>query len=154
MNKSDKKRKSLSKRKEFISFIVYISIGFFVMLIDLGLFRLFLIQNLYRPIAASIAYLTAITVHFFLNKFFNFKNFDRSTFKQMQTYAIVAAFCWLATVSVIEIGVRVFGLGEMFSKFVAILVNIPLSYLGHRYFTFSSGIRGGLGELKRYLRKR
>ncbi|MGY6529984.1 MAG: GtrA family protein [Cyanobacterium sp.] len=138
--KKRSKKSGIPKKnnKELASFLLYIGIGAFVMLIDLSIFHILLTQNIYRPFATSISYLTAITIHFFLNKFLNFKSFKRSTFQQMLRYIIVACVCWLTTVIVIEFCVEIINISDLLAKIIGILINVPVSFLGHRYFTFTN----------------
>ncbi len=92
--------------------------------------------------ATTISYGLAVTAHFTLNKFLNFRNFERSTLSQFRTYGVVVVFLWIISMLLIEVGVRAFGLLPMQAKILAIAVNIPTGYVANRYLTFGGGIRG------------
>lgn len=135
-----------SKRKSKIakilpSFSRYIFIGGIVFIIDVVTFKLLMTAHLYRPLATTIAAVMAVISHFTLNKFFNFKNFERSTFQQLKTFLVVAVFAWLTTIIIIETGVTWLGLTPLIAKLTAIAINIPLGFLANYYFTFGLGIR-------------
>jgi putative flippase GtrA len=134
-------RQSPSNRQLLVSFLRYICIGGIVFVIAIGTFQLLLMSQVYRPLATTISYTIAAVVHFTLNKFFNFKNFDRSTANQLKTYLVVVVFCWLITLLIVETLVRSFGSSPLLALVVSIVVNIPVGFLGHRYFTFGSGIK-------------
>lgn len=115
--------------------------GGIVFFVDLGSFHLFIVNGFYRPLAATFSYCLAILLHFTLNKFLNFKNFERSTVSQFTTYLVVVSFSWVLTLLIIEVGVRLLRLTPVEAKLVAIAVNIPIGFLGHRFLTFGSGIK-------------
>ncbi len=129
--------------KSLLHFTRYLCIGGLVAVVDIGTFQLLISLHVYRPLAVTIAYTLAVVSHFTLNKFFNFRNFERSTTRQLRTYLVVVVFCWIVTLIAIEIGVRV-GLSPLQAKLVAVVLNIPTGYLGNYYLTFGSGIRATL----------
>jgi putative flippase GtrA len=143
MNKV-KVKKKLIYPKWWPSFLRYACVGGIVFFIDVGTFQLLILAQLYRPLATTIAYAIAVTSHFTLNKFFNFKNFDRSTWRQLRTYLVVVFFCWAITVIVIETSVSWLGIVPLIAKLMAIAINIPTGFLANRYFTFGVGIRATL----------
>jgi putative flippase GtrA len=120
--------------------IRYVSIGAIVFVVDVGLFRLLVGTGVFLAIAATISFGIAICVHFTFNKYVNFRAHDRPVGEQAGTYALVAFVCWLVTLAVIESGVRLFGLTPLAAKLVAVAVNLPVGFLGHRYLTFGPGI--------------
>ena len=130
----------------------YIGIGGLVFILYIGVFQLLIIGHIYRPLATTIAYVLAVTCQFILNKFLNFKNFERSTARQLKTYIVVVTFCWFVTVLVIEACVRWLRVPPVGGQLIAIAVNIPLGFVGNVYLTFGGGIRATLRRWQRYLR--
>ena len=122
-------------------FVVYVLIGVAVTGLDFGLLALLLYAGLYRPLSVSIAFLTACTAQFFLNKYCNFRNFDRTTSAQAGTYVALTVTFWLATVLWIEIMVRAFELPPLLAKLSFIPVNVVGGFLSVRYLAFGKGIR-------------
>ena len=133
-----------SFRKFLPYFVRYLCIGGLVAIVDIGTLQSFISLHLYRPLAVTIAYALAVVSHFTINKYFNFRNFDRSIARQLRTYLVVVIFCWVVTVVAIEIGVRGLGLSTLQAKLIAVVLNIPTGYLGNYYLTFGSGIRATL----------
>lgn len=132
-------------------FIRYVLIGGFVFVIDIGTFGYFLhltwpwefLNTVDRQrLTATVGSLSiAFTTHFMLNKHFNFRNFDRPTREQFSTYLVVALFCTLVSIGVIEGCVRALGMGPLIAKCIAVAVNIPIGFVGHKKLTFGRGLR-------------
>lgn len=147
MRKRKIRRYSNNRQQSLFLFLRYISIGGFLVSVDLGVFKFLLLKEFSRPFSATVAYAIAVALQFLLNKYFNFKNFERSAASQIKTYLAVIFCCWLVTISIIEICVRFLNLIPLLGKLVAILVNIPLSFYCHRYLTFGQGIRAVIRQL-------
>lgn len=140
--------KLLRLPENFDNFFEYIAIGGISFVVDVGLFLVLLALGLFRPLATSISFLSALTCHFLLNKYLNFRNFERAIKAQIRTYLIVAGFSMLLTVVIIEVLVGIFNAAPFIAKPVAIAVNIPVGYFGHKYLTFSKGIRRALKSIR------
>lgn len=147
--------KKIAARKETLhSLIRYLGIGGFVFVLDTAMFQSLLNAGVFRPVATTISYGIAVAVHFTLNKFFSFKSFDRSTASQVRTYLVVVIFSWLMTLVIIEGGVRLLGMPSLWAKILAIVVNIPVGYVCHRYLTFGEGIAAAWRRWQRSLSRR
>lgn len=131
------------------SLLRYLLIGGIVFVVDVGAFQLLLLFHTYVPLATTLSYGSAVVVHFTLNKFFNFKNFERSTLRQFRTYLLVVAVCWLITVLIIQIGIGRLGLTPLQAKLIAVVLNIPIGFVCHKYLTFGAGVRTRLRQLQR-----
>lgn len=131
----------------------YIGIGSLVFILYVGIFQLLIMAQVYRPLATTSAYVLSVSTHFFLNKFLNFRNFERSIAHQLKSYVVVVIFCWLVTVLVIEACVRGLGLAPWLAQLVAVAVNIPTGFLGNYYLIFGGGIKALLRMLQRYFGK-
>jgi putative flippase GtrA len=93
------------------------------------------------PAATATSYLVAISIHFTLNRYFNFRRFDRSVVRQSRTYLIVVACELVLTVGVVQVLAHVFGLPPVAAKIGSVVLDVPLGFLGHRYATFAGGIQ-------------
>lgn len=122
-------------------FVRYVFIGGFVFMLDIGSFQGLIVSGVYRPLATTLSYLLAISTHFCLNRVLNFRNFDRSGSSQLRTYLVVAAFSWVITMIVIEVGVQALHMTPLWAKILAVAINIPIGFLGHKLFTFGPGLR-------------
>lgn len=122
-------------------FVRYVCIGGFVFVLDIGSFQGLIVSGVYRPLATTLSYLLAISTHFTLNRVLNFRNFDRPGSSQLRTYLVVAGFSWVITMIVIEGCVRWVDMLPLHAKILAVAINIPIGFLGHRLFTFGPGLR-------------
>jgi putative flippase GtrA len=124
----------------------YLTIGGAVFCIDVGSFAGFLRAGIPLLVTTTLSYGLGIASHFTLNKYVNFRAHDRPVHAQAVTYGIVAFVCWLTTLGIVK-GAVAFGAPPLAGKLLAIAFNLPLGFLGHRYFTFGRGIvstiRGG-----------
>lgn len=125
----------------------YLAIGAFVFCVDVGSFQAFVRAGLFLPVATTTSFLLATVTHFTLNRFLNFRNFERSIIQQARTYVVVAGVALLIQNAAVLTGVYVFHLLPLLSKIIGIAINIPIGFLGHRYLTFGDGIAG---TLRRY----
>lgn len=121
-------------------FVVYLIIGAVVFVIDAGSFQLLVLARLVLPAAATASYLAGVLVHFTLNRWLNFRNFERGLHAQARTYAAIVFFQYLLTLAIIEGGVHLVNLSPLAAKIIAVAVNIPIGFIAHRYVTFAGGI--------------
>lgn len=142
--------RAFTKPRLWLTFLRYIGIGGVVFVFNVGVFQLFLNLRFPLSLATTIAYGLSVIVHFLLNKFLNFKSFERSILHQLRTYLAVVTFCWLITVLVVQIGVNWLSLPPVVATMVAIVINIPLGFLGNRYLTFEGGIRAAWRRARRH----
>lgn len=117
----------------------YCSIGGFTFLVDFSSFALMLHAHWPLTLVATLSYGLGTVVHFSCNKYLNFRAHDRPVRQQVVTYAIVVVFCWLTTVAIVD-GMVALGLQPLVAKVIAVAVNVPIGFLGHRHLTFGPGI--------------
>ena len=153
MGKYKTTQSTIERRTALAALLRYVFIGGIVFCIDIGSFQVFIRSGLSTPLATSIAYLLGVSTHFTLNKFFNFRNFERSTLRQLRTYLIVVLFCWLITLAIIEIGTHKLGFTPLLAKMIAVTLNIPIGFVCHRFLTFGGGIGAAWDKWQRSSRK-
>jgi len=127
--------------------IMYAAIGGFVMVVYLALFAGLAALRVPLLVATSAAYFTATAVHFTLNRYINFRRFDRSGFDQARTFATIIAVQWVVTLAVVNF-LTTHGVRPTIAALVATIVNFPVGFFAHRYLTF------GVGNVPRILRIR
>ena len=118
----------------------YVAIGAFVFCVDVGTFQAFFRAGLILPVATSLSFGIAISAHFTLNRFLNFRNFERTITQQFGTYVIVAGVALLIQNAAVLGGVHYLGLPPVLAKVFGIALNFPIGFFGHRYLTFGRGI--------------
>lgn len=131
-------------RRTQLLLIRYVAIGGFVFCVDVATFQALLRAGLILPAATSLSFLLAMATHFTLNRFLNFRNFERTIVQQLGTYLIVAAVALLIQNGAVLSGVYFLGWPPLLAKIAGIAINLPFSFLGHRYLTFGHGIVGTL----------
>jgi putative flippase GtrA len=125
----------------------YLAIGGFVFCINYAVLRGLLHAHAETRLAAGLAFVASLLVHFTLNRFLNFRNFQRTIVQQAGTYAAVAAICGLVQITVVPLGLRL-GLSQLFALALAVGLNVPIGFLGHRYLTFGHGIAGTIRRMR------
>jgi putative flippase GtrA len=124
----------------------YLSIGTFTFCVDVGSFALMLHARWPLTLVAALSYALGTVTHFTLNKYANFRAHDRPVRNQLVTYAIVVGTCGAITIAIVD-GGTLLGLPPLVAKVIAVAVNVPIGFLGHRYLTFGRGIFAALHEL-------
>jgi putative flippase GtrA len=119
----------------------YLIIGGIVFVVDIGTFQALLLNRTPVLVATVIAYLIALAAHFVLNRYLNFKAFSRTIHEQFRTYLIIQLGLLALTLVIVQLLSGFCGAPPLFSRGVAIVVNIPLGYSAHRYLTFEAGIK-------------
>jgi putative flippase GtrA len=128
----------------------YIWIGIAGQIMLFGLFWLMLSLHVERIVALTLSQGTAIAAQFFLNKYFNFRAFDRTIAHQAGTYVVVTALTYIVSVVIVELSVRIFGLNALVGLLLTVPICLPIGYLGNRYLTFGPGIvRSSLAYFER-----
>ncbi len=111
------------------------STGVVVCAVDLALVWV-LSHFLWPAIAVSTAYLTAVCLHFCLNKWWVFKNHEANYGSQTLRYGLTVLACWLCTLLVFSAALRLLTSGIMIAKLIAIPPTTLLSYLLMKNFVF------------------
>jgi putative flippase GtrA len=130
-------------------FARYLIIGSTVFLIDVGSFQLLVREHTLLVVAVVISYVLGISTHFALNRYWNFRVFERSMARQARTYLVIALAQLPITIAIVEAGVHYAKLPPLEAKVLAVLINVPLSFVAHKYLTFGAGIRQTFKEIVR-----
>ncbi len=127
-------------RHQWGYFVRYAATGLLVASIDLGLFSALIASGLYRPLATTLSFLTALSVHFTLSRTWTFKGSGRPLTPQVGMYLTVIACSFIVQQGVIEGLVRYGNWPATHAKIAAIIAQTPISFFGHRYLTFGAGL--------------
>jgi putative flippase GtrA len=127
-------------------FITYCAIGGSVQVLDLAVFQTLIVLKMPPLAAVTAGGAAAMFAHFSLNKWANFRNFDRPTVRQFRTYLATTAVWWIVTAVIVETFIALH-FAPIVGKLVAVAVNLPLNFLAQRYLTFGPGIRARLRSL-------
>jgi putative flippase GtrA len=100
-------------------------------------------------VAVIVSYVLGVGVHFSLNKYWNFRDVQRTFVQQARTYVFVAAGQLITTLAIVEAGVHLARLSPLEAKILAVFINVPLFFLAHKHMTFGPGIRSTLRGVHR-----
>lgn len=120
-------------------FATYLVIGGTVFCIDVTTFSVCVARHMFLPLASTTAFFTGTTTHFLLNRYANFRRFDRAIHDQARTFAFIIFVQWLITLALISALVA-HGVFPTLARIIAIAVNLPLGFVANRYLTFGVGI--------------
>jgi putative flippase GtrA len=88
--------------------------------------------------AVSIAYLTAVSCHFLLNKMWVFRCSRTDYAKQVAQYALGVAACWLTTLGIVRISLSTITENILLAKLIAVPPATLVGFLMLRFFVFGS----------------
>lgn len=142
-------RRLVHSRTALAQFARYLIIGSTVFCIDVGSFQILIRFRALLVAAVTISYVIGVSTHFALNRYWNFRVFERSFGRQARTYIVIALAQLPITIAIVEAGVHIAKLSPLEAKVLAVAVNVPLSFLAHKYLTFGAGIRGTFKGLVR-----
>ena len=134
----------MEKLKKFFdkTFLKFVLVGVVNTLVGAGI--MFLLYNLAGCsywLSSAANYIVGGVVSYFLNKYYTFKNTERS-WKQVLRFALNVAVCWLLAYGIAKpLALRLLaGFDEKLQTNAAMLAGLclytALNYLGQRFFAF------------------
>lgn len=132
-------KRSLSGAGNLEYFARYVSVGAIVVSVDVLSFQSLVVLRVPLPLTTTIAFAVATLAHFILNKLWTFRVRRAPHGYQVTVYACVLLASFVVQQLVIETLVLGFHAVPIIAKTVAIFVQLPVSFLGHRYLTFKEG---------------
>lgn len=120
-------------------FVRYASVGAVVVTVDVASFQALVLLAIPLPLTTTIAFVLATVVHFVLNKVWTFRVGGAAHGYQLTAYVTVLFASFVITQFVIETSVLVFHFIPIAGKIAALFVQLPVSFVGHRYLTFGNG---------------
>jgi len=87
-------------------------------------------------LAVSLAYITAVILHFWLNRQWVFKDRDGNLAEQTLRYVFMSAIGWMTTLILVELNLRTFTKSVVIAKLLAIPFVTILSFSLLKWFVF------------------
>ena len=130
----------------------FCAVGLFVFCVDFSALWLFH-KFLSDLVAVSLAYFVAVSVHFYLNKFWTFGSRAKPPAAELARYGMTVFACWLCTITVVSLALWFLSrdwpvvnlilkwvpVSPVFiAKFAAIPLSALLSFALLRWFVFRS----------------
>jgi putative flippase GtrA len=94
-------------------------------------------------VGVSIAYVTAISFHFFANRKLTFRAIHENPMRQVIRYFPMVALNSLLTVAIFTVSVEMLGLSPYLGAVMAIVVTTGLSFFISKAWVFRKGSIGG-----------
>jgi acetyltransferase-like isoleucine patch superfamily enzyme/putative flippase GtrA len=127
-------------------FFLYVCIGFTGVTVYFGLLWIFLRANLPALTATAASFLIGASLQFLLNRYLNFRAFDRTITRQASTGLAVITLNFLLTLAIVAFAVHALHMSAFLANIATIPVTLPVAYLATRYMTFGPGIRARLHQ--------
>ncbi len=128
------------KKKIGMEFIKFSVVGGFNTVIDFsiyfGLTRNFIWFAQYYLAANALAFITANIFSFFVNKYWTFKVWQGSRWRQYLRFFTVSAVSLLAVEAVLYLLVSYFGIWDVAAKLVTLAVSVMINFLGSKFWAF------------------
>lgn len=129
----------------------YYVVSAFAVAIDVSIFQVLAAGGAAAPVAAAISYPLAGAMHFTTNRSWTFGRPGRNAIAQIPAYLAVVATGWAATVAVVAYCTLSFHMPALPAKAAAMLVTLPIGFLGHKYITYGRGLRATVSAVVRRL---
>ena len=123
--------------KQFVKFSF---VGVFVTLIDFSIYftltRLFLWWEEHFLYANGAAFLTALSVSFFVNKLWAFRNNHKSYRKQYTKFFISNLVALLISQLILYYLVSILSIGDIFAKPIAVAIIVLFNFFSYKFWVF------------------
>ena len=126
------------------TFAGYVCVGIAGVALYMGLLWCFDRAGLIPFAAFTLSYIIAVSAQFLMNKYLNFRAFDRAIHHQASTYIVVTAVNYVLMIAVEELGIHLLHVDTLMAYALSIPVNLPIGYLANRFLTFGPGITESL----------
>jgi putative flippase GtrA len=144
-------RKSLAGTGNWEYMARYLCVGACCVFVDLATFQLLITLHVWLPVTTTVAFVMATATHFSLNKMWTFRVRGKPHGYQLGAYLTVLGASFLVSQAVILVSVWVFNFVPILAKILAIIIQFPVSFFGHRYFTFRHGREIGDTAYERFI---
>ena len=134
-------KRSASGTSDAEYFVRYVSVGAAVVAVDVVSFQALVMLRVPLPLTTTLAFALATVVHFALNKLWTFRVKGAPHGYQVTAYVTVLLASFVVTQTVVETSVLALHLAPIAGKFWRSFLQLPVSFFGHRYFTFRDGRR-------------
>lgn len=98
---------------------------------------LFYLLNIWITLSTIVGYLAGLSLGFYLNKTWTFKDTSKNNFKLILKYFFVYGISLFFAVLTVNFTIIIFNLPEYIAVIMSIIVSTILNYLGLRNWVFS-----------------
>lgn len=120
------------------NFFYYLLIAGFCRVTDLGiLYALTDWAGLYYLLSATLSFILAQSLNYYLNRRFNFRSKGKQVAKQFAMFISINAVALGITLGILFLLVEVFGWWYILARIIGMLVAITFTYTLHKRYTFA-----------------
>ena len=120
------------------NFFYYFLIAGFCRVIDLGiLYALTDWAGLFYLLSATLSFILAQSLNYYLNRRFNFRSKGKQVAKQFAMFISINAVALGITLGILLLLVEVFDWWYIFARIIGMLVAITFTYTLHKRYTFA-----------------
>jgi putative flippase GtrA len=130
-------------QQRIVQFARFCAVGGGVAAVDLAIVW---VTSFFLPalLAVSVGYVTGVTCHFLLNKFWVFKCTSRRYARQLALYLLQVALCWLMTLCIVSMVLSFAHCTVVLARLVAIPPTTLFTFVFMRFIVFrGSGLSIG-----------
>lgn len=133
-------RHGLSKPANWIQLFKFACVGGTGTLVNLAVFTLFaVVLDVHHLVAATLAFLVAVTNNFWLNRHWTFGARDGHAGFQAARFFTVSLFAFAIQLAVLELCISGFGTPKVLAQAVSLVAATPLNFLGNKMWSFGRG---------------
>jgi putative flippase GtrA len=130
-------RSGLRRPHNWVQLIKFCAVGGSGYVVNLTVFALcFEVLGLHHLLAATAAFLVAVTNNFWWNRHWTFRARGGHAGFQAARFLTVSVGAFLFAAAVLEVLVSVAGLPELASQAIAIVAATPLNFVGNKMWSF------------------
>jgi putative flippase GtrA len=133
-------RQGLSQAHNWVQLFKFLCVGGTGYALNLLVFSLLAVAlDVHHLVAATVAFLVAVTNNFWLNRHWTFAAGDGHAGFQAARFFAVSVLAFLFSLAVLELLVSGFGLPKVAAQALSLAAATPLNFLGNKMWSFGRG---------------
>ena len=133
-------RDGLGKRHNWVQLLRFVCVGGTGTVLNLAVFWLLAVGlDVHHLVAATVAFLVAVTNNFWLNRHWTFGAKDGHAGFQAARFFAVSVFAFAIQLSVLELFITDFGAPKLLAQAVSLVIATPFNFLGNKMWSFGQG---------------
>ena len=133
-------RAGIRKPQNWLQLAKFCAVGGSGYVVNIVVFSLAVeVGDLHHLVAATLAFLVAVTNNFWWNRHWTFSARDGHAGFQAVRFLVVSVVAFVFAATVLELLVSRAGMAEIPAQAISIVAATPLSFLGNKLWSFGSG---------------
>jgi dolichol-phosphate mannosyltransferase len=133
-------RDGLGKRHNWVQLARFVCVGGTGTVLNLAVFWLLAVAlDVHHLVAATVAFLVAVTNNFWLNRHWTFGAQDGHAGFQAARFFAVSVFAFAIQLSVLELLISSFGAPKLLAQAISLVIATPFNFLGNKMWSFGQG---------------